>query len=342
MNNKKNNDLTWNFSSYLKTLRPFDESDFDLTHKHYLKTQQLPKNPRDIVMELTTKCQLSCNYCDVKQIKRTGIMPDNVFQTAIKKMAESNIDHVNLNGIGEPFLDKKIFERIRFAKKHGIETITFVTNGLLLDEKKSAQLIESGITQITISLDGNSQAALEKTRPGANFELIVENIKKLIHFNEKLGRDSILINLRTTLVDENIDDAFAVYKRWHNKVNRIIFKIAYDYENIRINSVTNTNWAKRIVCPEVRNSLLILSNGNTVLCCSGDIHGTQKTGNILRDSFESCFNGDIAKSIRSKHFDLNYESLPACNKCSLSTLNSLQNKWISHHLNAYFDTLLDI
>ena len=39
-----------------------------------------------------------------------------------------------LIGLGEPFMDRKIFDRIEYCERHGISTL-LSTNGTLLDEE---------------------------------------------------------------------------------------------------------------------------------------------------------------------------------------------------------------
>ncbi len=39
-----------------------------------------------------------------------------------------------LIGLGEPFMDRKIFDRIEYCERHGISTL-LSTNGTFLDEK---------------------------------------------------------------------------------------------------------------------------------------------------------------------------------------------------------------
>ena len=64
-----------------------------------------------------------------------------------------------LIGLGEPFLDPKIFERIEYCDRHGISTL-LSTNGTLLDEETAERLLATPLEHITLSFDGATQGDL--------------------------------------------------------------------------------------------------------------------------------------------------------------------------------------
>ena len=64
-----------------------------------------------------------------------------------------------LIGLGEPFMDPHIFERIEFCHRHSISTL-LSTNGTLLDERDAARLLDSPLEQITLSFDGANKETL--------------------------------------------------------------------------------------------------------------------------------------------------------------------------------------
>ena len=62
----------------------------------------------------------------------------------LKQVSEAGAKAVRIVGIGEPFLDKRIFDGKKFpffelAQKHGITSVVY-TNGTLIDEKLAEQL----------------------------------------------------------------------------------------------------------------------------------------------------------------------------------------------------------
>ena len=79
-----------------------------------------------------------------------------------------------LIGLGEPFMDPHIFERIEFCHRHSISTL-LSTNGTFLDERIAARVLDSPLEQITLSFDGAKKETFEFYRKGAKFEKVRDN-----------------------------------------------------------------------------------------------------------------------------------------------------------------------
>jgi radical SAM protein with 4Fe4S-binding SPASM domain len=81
--------------------------------------------------------------------------------------------------MGEPFLNSEIVEMLKYCKKKGIVTET-VSNGTVLREEALNYL-----DSLVFSFDAGSKSTFEKLRPGAHFDIIVNNIKKTVSLNTK-------------------------------------------------------------------------------------------------------------------------------------------------------------
>lgn len=107
--------------------------------------------------ECTLRCNHACLHCGSDCMKDNAIkdMPLKVFLSAIDNI----IPHVNPNKItigltgGEPLLRNDLEICGQELYKRGFSW-GFVTNGYLLNEKRLAGLLNSGLRTITISLDG--------------------------------------------------------------------------------------------------------------------------------------------------------------------------------------------
>src|SRR3974390_1612573 len=100
-------------------------------------------------------------------------MADAVFERLVRE-AGTTAEHMMLIGLGEPFMDKQIFERIEFCHRHSISTL-LSTNGTFLDEETAARVLDSTLEQITLSFDGAKKETFEFYRKGAKFEKVRDN-----------------------------------------------------------------------------------------------------------------------------------------------------------------------
>ena len=113
-----------------------------------------------------------------------GIMKMDLYKKIIDEASENNVYSIKLSWRGEPLLNPNLVEMIDTQKK-GIKDVAFLTNAELLTEKKSKELVESGLDWISISADGTDEI-YNKIRFPAKFEETIEKIKYLKRLrNEK-------------------------------------------------------------------------------------------------------------------------------------------------------------
>src|SRR5437870_8661681 len=98
--------------------------------------------PVEYIVETTAKCNLYCPMCPRETHKQPKEdMADEIFERLVEGARHTG-EHMMLIGLGEPFMDRKIFDRIEFCERHGVSTL-LSTNGTFLDEKISARLLDS-------------------------------------------------------------------------------------------------------------------------------------------------------------------------------------------------------
>ncbi len=149
-----------------------------LLWSYLLRRERVPALPVEYIVETTAKCNLYCPMCPREthpQPKED--MNDAVFDALVKGAARTG-EHMMLIGLGEPFLDPKIFDRIEYCERHGISTL-LSTNGVLLDEVAAEKLLATPLAHITLSFDGASKESFEMYRKGAKFERVRDNFVRL-------------------------------------------------------------------------------------------------------------------------------------------------------------------
>ncbi len=125
---------------------------------------------RKLYVEITTRCNMRCGMC-IKHVPESRISNEDldpaVFMRLIPHLAE--IEELILNGIGEPLLHPNLVEMLSTARKHMPKNSRrgFQTNGILLDEKNSNELIDAGLNLLCISVDGST---CKESAPGKPFQ----------------------------------------------------------------------------------------------------------------------------------------------------------------------------
>jgi MoaA/NifB/PqqE/SkfB family radical SAM enzyme len=96
-----------------------------------------------------------------------------------------SLDHIKLQGMGEPLCNPHLFEIVACAKEKDI-AVTIYTNGTLLTEENIRNLLSSKIDRLFISCDHYDPDTLTRLRPGLDFDRYCEGIQSLhIHAAEE-------------------------------------------------------------------------------------------------------------------------------------------------------------
>jgi radical SAM protein with 4Fe4S-binding SPASM domain len=151
------------------------------------------KLPKNLYLETTSRCNLKCKGCI---LYRGSWEPQRdlslkEFMMICDQLPE--LEWTALHGIGEPLLNAELPHMIQYLKDRNAY-VFFNSNGILLDEKRQVQLIDSGLDELRISLDAASPAGYKAMRDSDKFDRIVSNvqvfskrIKSLQVFNPKLS-----------------------------------------------------------------------------------------------------------------------------------------------------------
>lgn len=131
-------------------------------------------------LELTTRCPLHCPqcYCELLGGK------DMEFDTALywlKEASKNNVKTINLSG-GETIIYPDLEKLIKVSSDFGMET-NIALSGFGVDKEKLERLIESGVSEICISLNGSTKEINKKTRDG--YELAINTLQILKNMNYK-------------------------------------------------------------------------------------------------------------------------------------------------------------
>lgn len=160
--------------------------------------------PYWVFISLSHRCNFNCRMCGVKNILKEHELDFNTVKKILDDAAGWDSDCVVVFTGGEPFLRKDIFEIIDYSSGLGLKTEA-VTNGSLINNQAAAQrIINSGLKNIAVSLDGAYPDTHDyiRGRAGAHKEA-VEALNYLCHAKRLRGAGP-QVSIWTTIMRENI------------------------------------------------------------------------------------------------------------------------------------------
>lgn len=292
--------------------------------------------PKVIQLQTINACQAACTMCPYPTYSKVfarGRMDDALFDKITDEIAgRPEVDTFIPMLQNEPFLDKKIFDRIRSFKRksNGRVKVELVTNGAFLSDENIAQIRESGLDLLDISLDAVSREAYAKIRIGLDFDDVMSGVNRVI--DAKLPNTEIFVRL--VRQKENVHEAAAFAAHWrsrgvsvfmYNANNRVGAIDGFD-ERVRIPArqepllnqigrrASRAVWMRH--CPIPFSYTNILHNGDLLMCVH-DWARKDVIGNVRDHSIAELWNGPRMREIRAAVHARQYDKVSACRDCSL-------------------------
>jgi MoaA/NifB/PqqE/SkfB family radical SAM enzyme len=176
-----------------------------------------------VLMDVTNCCNLNCVYCSTHQLpmafeREIHFMPIDLFS----KIAHQTFPYartLKLSGAYEPTLHPEFHQILEITGKLAAGDAGFSTNGVLLDETMSRQVLLSGINHISIALDAWSTRTFETIRKGVKRDLVYENLERFLELRDKLNH-RFHLQVSFVLIKENVHELldvarFAIRSRAH-------------------------------------------------------------------------------------------------------------------------------
>jgi MoaA/NifB/PqqE/SkfB family radical SAM enzyme len=147
---------------------------------------QISMHLAKLYIEPTAHCNLDCRTCIRNNWDEPmGNMSKAVLDRIIVGLKDfSPPPSVFFGGFGEPLFHPDIIDMVTRVKKLGAK-VELITNGTLLTEEMSRELVQAGLDMLWVSLDGATPESYADIRLGAALPQILENLKS---FHEVLIR----------------------------------------------------------------------------------------------------------------------------------------------------------
>lgn len=286
----------------------------------------------DINIETTNVCNAKCVFCPRESMTRAvGFMEKGFFKEIVDKIAASGlkINSITLNGFGEPLIDPLIFERIGYVKKKLACNTIFYTNAALLDEKKGAALIKSGLDEMNISFNGITPEGYEKTMVNLKYSSVEENIVRFMKQRKEAGLTKPYVYMSCIYTDKEFKRK-AFTDKWKNIVDSIFVMPAEKWGSIESDDIPYERLPYRPrewPCKRLWSNVWIAWNGDVHVCCK-DYNGSTVMGNMRDGSLEDIWRGDRFTAYRRLHLAGRYGEIPICRGCGALIRNSVL--WWNH------------
>ena len=185
--------------------------------------------PFTVYIEQTRYCNFKCFYCihstrDDKngpfqklnyEIKHMNEDDFNKIVNDLKEFPQGSIKRIVFSGLGEPLANPNLPKYVKKITESNIaKRVEIITNGLLLNQNNINELVENGITNINISIQGlNAQTYSEVCSAKIDFNKFLNTLEYLYN-NKKQAKIYIKIvdaALKNKDEEKQFYDTFSKY-----------------------------------------------------------------------------------------------------------------------------------
>jgi radical SAM protein with 4Fe4S-binding SPASM domain len=286
--------------------------------------------PVALHVDVCSACNLRCNFCANHSPHYKGdynrhyeIMKLDLFKKIIDDLSEfdSELISLRLYNIGEPLLNPRLPEMIKYAKDSKIiKKIDTTTNAVALTHDLSDALVAAGLDFICFSIEAmNNDDYMRITNTQVDINNIIENI---IYFFKKKGKCTVHIKSIDTAFNNKAEEEkfYGIFENYCDSIwIDTITNVWPDFESVSQEKNTGKNMYSKdikplIVCTQPFYNLSVDPDGK-VTHCDLDWKSEFIIGDLLKQSIKEIWDSDIMRKTQILHLEGRRNEIPICAKC---------------------------
>jgi radical SAM protein with 4Fe4S-binding SPASM domain len=291
--------------------------------------------PFTLSVETSGKCQLSCPECPIgiAQNHAGKLLSPELFQKIIAQ-THKHLLYMSLYFQGEAFLNPNIYDFIKRARSKRIYT-SISTNGNITDERWVEKLVDSGLNEIIISLDGTNSDSYNLYRVGGDFQLLIRQLNRLSSLLKTMPNVKLKVIIQFLIMRHNENEIPIVRemtKQWGfslrlktiqlmNPENENSFlprkEVYRRYKKIGTHFVLKNPLKNH--CYRLYKNPVITSLGEVRPCCF-DKSGSYPMGNLNETDFKDIWKSKDYMLFRKRVFNQR-KNIDICCNCTEGTKN---------------------
>lgn len=262
----------------------------------------MKKRFQKVYIEITNRCNLSCEFCP-KNIRKAQDMTPQNFEYILTQVKEyTNLIYLHVKG--EPLIHKDLKEIFSICDKYNM-MVNLTTNGTLLKNNIQTLLNAKALRQINISV----HSAMQNNKQDTEIEKYLNEVFECVDaLKQRIIISYRLWNIKT--IAENMHNKLALDMLGQRYGIPTLYSIAKENDfvkledNIYLNQDIQFKWPnvnhKEISCKGtclgLKNQIAILVNGDVVPCCI-DENANILLGNIFENTLQEILSSDKVTKI---------------------------------------------
>jgi len=283
-----------------------------------LKERVCPDFPLVINLEPTNDCNLKCYYCPRrKSTKPVGYMT----LSRAKSVIDEAVHHpklimMNFHKDGESLLHPDVDKMIRYASEKGVADILHMnSNALCLSDDMIRRLLDSGLDDITLSIDAFKRETYLKTKGHDLLPVVDRQARRFVELRDKGRYPKPWIRAKIIEFQDTLGEVEDFHAYWETIVDEVQVTGIHNWSGaIRHVQMTDETSETRYPCILLWYSLVINWTGE-VSICSVDWNTSSCMGDIMKNSVQEVWTGNMIRKARRRELEGKHDSFSVCREC---------------------------
>tara|TARA_Y100000310_G_scaffold337866_1_gene426029 strand:+ start:910 stop:1908 length:999 start_codon:yes stop_codon:yes gene_type:complete len=308
---------------------------------------RLTKNfPSQIIVDITEVCNLACVHCPHPEFKASKNYARRFLSPELnKKMVDEvrteggDCQYIRYTSNGEPLIHPKGYEMIQYAVDRSHTFVCLTTNGTIMKEKKTKQLLATGVHMIDISIDAFKKDTYAKIRVNGDLDVTRKNVQTLLKWvKETNSKTKVIVSFveqpsNTTEIEEFKD--FWENAGAYRAVIRRLHSAAGSVDSIK-EQLENTT-EKRYPCLYPWERLTLDPRGDLAFCPT-DWGYNSAVNNFNDHTIKEVWGSSFMKQLREAHLKNDFSCHKFCGQCP----DWQQTRWPQQVGSSYADLVQEL
>lgn len=164
--------------------------------------------PKYVQFEPVGQCNLRCQMCALQFRtydlgSRRALASWELFTRLVDEIP--TMEHLQLQGLGEPMMHPRFFDMVRYAADRGIR-VTTNTNLTLLNDRRAELCLTSGLDTLHASIDALTPGLYEEIRVHGSFERVRRNMERLMAARNGNGATRPRVHVVMVIMRKNLEE----------------------------------------------------------------------------------------------------------------------------------------
>ncbi|HWA08466.1 MAG TPA: radical SAM/SPASM domain-containing protein [Opitutaceae bacterium] len=282
--------------------------------------------PSQVVADTTEVCNLACVHCTHPEFKRSEhyrarmLEPDlnRKMVDEVREQGGGITQYIRYSGNGEPLLNRHIFEMLGYATKNSGTIVTLTTNGTLLNEARTEQLLATGVSLVDISLDAFRPETYAQIRVNGDLAETSANVRRLIARVRTSGsRTKVVVSFIEQPQNTAEIPEFELFWRdqgAHQVVVRRLHTNANSSSRVAALQPKPASDTPRRACLYPWERILLTPSGQLAFCPQDWIHASA-VADYRTTTIRETWQGEFYRRLREAHLSGNYCDHRFCAQC---------------------------